>query len=88
MKLGCVSGCSKGLVIHWDINTGNCISEFGIYSSPLLQLESTTALVVGLFAEGCLRVWDVVSGGTVHNIVLVSWLVPNSLKGECYCWSL
>ena len=72
LKLGCVSGCSKGLVIHWDINTGNCINEFGMYNdSTVLQLESTVSYVVGLFDEGCMRVWNVVDGALVHTIVLV-----------------
>jgi hypothetical protein len=67
-----VSGCSKGLVIHWDINSGNCICEFGLYSSPVLQLEPTISTVVGLFGEGCVRVWGVVAGYLLHTIALVS----------------
>ena len=72
LKLGCVSGCNKGLVIHWDINTGSCISEFGMYKSPVVQLEPTIASVVGLFGEGCVRVWDIVTGNLLHTITLVS----------------
>lgn len=71
LKLGCVSGCSKGLVIHWDVNTGTCINEFGVYGSTVLQLEHTIASVVGLFSEGCLRVWNIVSGDLARNILLV-----------------
>ena len=67
-----MSGCSKGLVIHWDINSGSCINEFGMYMSPVLQLEPTIASVLGLFGEGCVRVWDVVSGALAHTIPLVS----------------
>lgn len=67
-----MSACSKGLVIHWDINTGSCINEFGMYKSPVLQLEPTVASVIGLFSEGCVRVWDIVSGDLLHTIALVS----------------
>ena len=42
-----------------------------MYSSNVLQLESTIASVVGLFGEGCLRVWDLVSGDLARRIVLV-----------------
>lgn len=67
-----MSGCSKGLVIHWDINSGNCINEFGLYESSVLQLEPTVSSVVGLFSEGCVRVWGVVNGDLLHTIILVS----------------
>ena len=72
LKLGCVSGCSKGLVIHWNVNTGACISEFGTYNSAVLQLESTSTSVVGLFSEGCLRVWHVANGDLARKIALVN----------------
>lgn len=87
LKLGCVSGCSKGLVIHWDVNTGACINEFGIYSSVVLQLESTVAIMMGLFSEGCLRVWDIVSGDLTRTITLVRPTSANYIHISNAVWS-
>jgi len=71
LKLGCVSGCTKGLVIHWDVNTGTCINELGTYGSAVLQLESTSTHVVGLFSEACVRVWNSARGEMACKIQLV-----------------
>ncbi len=73
LKLGCVSGCCNGLVIHWDVETGDCINEFGMYNSPILQLEPIISSVIGLFSEGCVRVWNVISGDLIHTMILVSF---------------
>ena len=29
----CMSGCSEGHVVHWDMNSGNCVHDLGEYGA-------------------------------------------------------
>ena len=58
-------------MILWDVCRGDCLNNFGEHDSAVLQLECTIANVVGLFSDGCLRVWSVISGDLTRTISLV-----------------
>ena len=68
---GCVSGCSEGHVVHWDMRSGNCVHDLGEYSVGVVKLESTRETTVGLFAENTVIVWDNFSGETLYTLAMV-----------------
>ena len=68
---GCVSGCSNGLVCYWELNSGSCLHEFEEYGSPVLRLDGARGLIVALFAEECVRIWESTIGTLLSTIQLV-----------------
>ena len=70
---GCVSGCSEGHVVHWDITSGNCIHDLGEYGVQVMKLECAKGSTVGLMAENTVVVWDNFTGETLYTLTLVSY---------------
>lgn len=65
-----MSGCSKGLIIHWDMDTAELIHDYGEFEGGVIKLGSAGLLVVALLTD-CIRVWDCIEGGALHKISLV-----------------
>ena len=69
---GCVSGCSEGHIVHWDIVSGNCVHDLGEYGVAVMKLESTGGgSTVGLLAENTMVVWDNCTGDTLYTMDMV-----------------
>lgn len=66
-----MSGCSNGLVCYWELNSGSCLHEFEEYGSPVLKLDGARGLIVALFAEECVRIWETTTGMLLSTIQLV-----------------
>ena len=65
---GCVSGCSEGHVVHWDMNSGNCVHDLGEYGALVMKLECAGGSTVGLFAENTMVVWENSTGEILYTL--------------------
>ena len=68
-----MSGCSKGLIVCWDISSGQCVYEFEEPGTPVLMLESASDNIMSLLAEDCIKVWSCLMGELVYTLKLVSF---------------
>ena len=85
---GCVSGCSEGHVVHWDMNSGNCVHDLGEYGVLVMKLECAGGSTVGLFAENSMVVWENSTGETLYTLAMVrdrQTLANIEFHVQCFC---
>ena len=58
-------------MVHWDMQSGNCVHDLGEYSVGVVKLEATRESIVGLLAENTVIVWDNFSGETLYTLAMV-----------------
>ena len=73
-SLGCVTGCSDGIVCCWDLVKGSCEHVLDEHEGSIVRVSCTPTMVTSMATDCCIRVWDRARGTEVNVITLVSCL--------------
>ena len=71
-SLGCVTGCSDGIVCCWDLLKGSCLHVLDEHTDSIVRVSCTPKMVTSMGADCTIRVWDRTRGTEVNVISLVS----------------
>ena len=66
--LGCATGCKKGMVCSWDLETGTCVRNFQETQHKIISILTTTSLVISLAMDRMVRMRERRSGEMVKKI--------------------